>query len=135
MAEKRSHVRYPIRADINLKTEAGVSYSFKAGVANVSFRGVTIFSPEKIGLENKIVHFELMADLLKDPLTGKGIIKYVSNEEKIAGVPMFRMGLEFVDINKGTILHFLNRLQELRTTKLKRTHPVKKAGGEYLGAF
>jgi PilZ domain len=133
MAEKRSHVRYAIKADIKLKTEEGASYSFKTGVSNISFRGVRIFSQDRIELVNKVVHFELMTDLSKEPLIGKGIIRYIVKEEQKLGPPVFRMGLEFVDINKGTILHFLNKIQEMRSSKIKRAPRLKKATCAFFG--
>lgn len=135
MAEKRSHVRYAVNGSIDLKTEEGVSYSFKTGVSNISFRGATILSREKIEIENKIVHFELMIELTKEPLIGKGKIKYILKEEDKGGQPIYKMGLEFIDINKNTILFFVNRLQEIRSSRLKKIQRVQKNGNDYFGPF
>lgn len=134
MAERRSHTRYTVSADINLKTEEGVSYSFKTGVANIGFRGVTILSREKVDLENKVVHFELLADMSKDPLVGKGLIKYNIRQERNPGPAVFKMGLEFIDVNKGAVLHFINRLQDMRSSKIRKTR-LQKTGCDFYGAF
>lgn len=135
MAEKRSHIRYTVEADVNLKTEEGASYILKNGVSNISFRGATLFSPEKIELENKTVHFELITPLFKESVTGKGKIKYIIRDVNKDGSPTFKMGLEFVDIDKSTILHFVNRLQEMRSSKIKRVQRPKRPAVNYGGPF
>lgn len=135
MADKRSHIRYAVEADVNLKTEEGASYILKNGVSNISFRGATLFSPEKIELENKTVDFELVTSLSKESLSGKGKIKYIIREEKKDGHAVFKMGLEFVDINKSTILHFVNKLQEMRSSKIKKVQRAKRPAVSYGGPF
>lgn len=135
MGEKRSHIRYAVNADINLKTDDGDSYVLKSGVTNISFHGATVFSPEKLDLENKPVHFELASGLSSESLKGKGRVKYIIKEERKDGSPLYKMGLEFIDIDKSAIMHFVNRLQEMQSSKIKKTYRIKKEGVGYAGPF
>ncbi|MCK9603223.1 MAG: PilZ domain-containing protein [Candidatus Omnitrophica bacterium] len=119
MAERREYIRYDIEGHIDLKTEDGAISSFKVDVIDISFLGVSVYSKEKIDILDKIVYFELISGLLEQPLIGKGRVKYI-HEEIRNKAPVFRMGLEFIDMDKSALLHFLNITQEMLALKIRR---------------
>lgn len=136
MGEKRSHVRYLVNADVTLKTEEGASYNFKRSVTNLSFLGAGVFSKETIVTGNDIVQFELLSEVSSAPLIGRGKIKYIEKQENRGATPVYKIGLEFVDIDKTALLYFMKRLQDLRTAKMKKIQRARKAAGsESLGAY
>lgn len=136
MVERRGYRRYAIEGHISLKTEDGVPSDFKINVIDVSFLGVTIYAKERINIADKVVDFELSSGLLEQPLTGKGRIKYI-NEELKNKVTAFRMGLEFVDVDKHNLLHFLNLIQEMVSSRIRRMGRAKKGPGQadYFDAY
>lgn len=136
MSEKRSHTRYSVNADITLKTEEGVSYSFKKSVTNLSFLGAGVLSKETIVTGNDIVQFELLSKVSSTPLVGRGKIKYIEKQENGCSMPVYKIGLEFVDIDKTALLNFVKRLQDLRLAKMKKIQRARKAtGNESLAAY
>jgi hypothetical protein len=136
MVERRGYRRYAIEGHISLKTEDGTSSDFKIDVTDVSFLGVTIYAKEKINIAGKVVDFELSSGLLEQPLAGKGRIKYI-NEELKNKVTVFRMGFEFVDVDKHNLLHFLNLIQEMISSRIRSMGRVKKgpSQADYFGAY
>lgn len=133
MSEKRGYVRYTIDGNITLKTEEGGSYVLKIHVTDISFLGVSMYSPEKLDLIGKIVQFELATELSGQTMSGKGKIKYIK-EEKKGEVSVFRMGLEFIDVNKDILLEFLQLVQEKLSTRKSKTQHFRRPG-EHFGPY
>lgn len=136
MAERRGYLRYDVEGYINLKTEDGASSSFKVEVIDISFLGASVYSNERIEILDKVVYFELNSGLLEQPLTGKGRIKYI-REEPRGKTTVFRMGLEFIEVDKNNLLHFLNIIQEMLASKIRRGgRGQRKAGySDYFGGY
>jgi hypothetical protein len=92
--------------------------------------GVSIYSPEKIDILDKIVQFELTIELSGKPLVGKGKIKYIKEERK-GEASIYRMGLEFIDVDKNTLLDFLQVVQERFSVKKSKSQPFRRPGQHF----
>jgi len=110
MQEQRRYIRYNAEGSVVLKLENNISHSIPAGLANIGFLGFGIETKEKIEVGTN-VDFELITKLWDKPVIGKGKIIYV-NEIKRYDTTVFRMGIEFLDVEQETIRCIINRIQE-----------------------
>ncbi len=109
MAKGRSYIRYFVNGSVNLKSESGAVIVSDAILVNISFMGLCLEAKERIKI-GTIVQFEVLTDLLGKILVGKAVVRNIE-EVKTRGSQMFRVGIEFVDINKDDILCLLNKIQ------------------------
>lgn len=135
MSEKRSFVRYDVEGNANLNIIDVVAAGFIIEVSNISFAGLGIYSQGKMELENKLVQFELISQLQHETLSGIGRIKYIIKEDREDSLPVFRMGLEFVNIDKSVLLSLVNKFQENHCFKVKRAQRVINKGNGCTGLF
>lgn len=109
MQERRSYERFDVEGSINIKSVNGKPRLLSGRLVNIGFGGFTIYTEEKIE-GGKTIEFELILVALDQPLAGKGKITYTNALVK-EKTTLFSMGVEFIDINKGIITHFMKRLQ------------------------
>jgi len=110
MQERRQYIRYDIEGDVLIKTEGDVLSSINGNLADISFGGLSIYIPEKIP-EGSVVKFELLTKLSNKPVTGDGKILYVKEIKKYDR-SVYRVGVEFMDIDKKSIQHILTYIQQ-----------------------
>lgn len=125
MQERRDYERLTLDGNVSLKTENGNPRTFIAYLDNISFGGFAMHAQERIEVD-RIVEFELMTQLLEQPLSGKGKIRHITTPEKYRTV-IFTIGVEFIDINKDIVIYLMKRLQlkivnEIRSKK--QTKPL-----------
>jgi c-di-GMP-binding flagellar brake protein YcgR len=118
MGRQREYTRFITEATVILKLEGDVSSGIRADLVDLSFTGISVYAPERIETDSKI-NFELITKFLDKPIIGKGKIRYVQ-ETKINNTEVFKMGIEFIEIEKETILSIINRLQREITRNIKR---------------
>jgi hypothetical protein len=119
MPEQRRFIRYDTTGIVILNLLDGTSRSIDAKLIDVSFLGICVFAQEKIeaGID---VNFELKSQLWNEPIIGKGKIKYALEIEK-ANTKVFRMGVEFIDVDEKTVEYFINRVYaNIRATVQKK---------------
>jgi hypothetical protein len=109
MQERRTYERFEFVGSVNIKSQNGCPCTFSGSLINISFSGFTMYAQEKIEV-SKIVEFELMMNVLDEPLVGKGKVIYVNALAK-EKTNLFCIGIEFIDVNKGIIMHLMKRLQ------------------------
>jgi len=134
MSEKRGYTRYNINGEITLKAENGDPIVFQVSVTDISFLGVSVSLPENVdNLIDKVILFDLTTELSSQCLSGKGKIKYTKEERK--GVDLFyRIGLEFVDVDKKALLDFLQVVQERLSVRKSKNQPFRRPG-QHFGAY
>ena len=76
---------------------------------DLGFNGISVYSLEKIEIDTE-VNFELIAKLFDRPIIGKGKIRYVK-ETKINNTDVFKVGIEFITVEKEAILNIINHIQ------------------------
>ncbi|MFH0790252.1 MAG: PilZ domain-containing protein [Candidatus Omnitrophota bacterium] len=123
MRDKRNFTRFVIAGVVVIKTEEGVLETFRAYLDNVSFGGFLIYSQRSIDVD-KIVKFELVIKPLAYSLSGKGKVKYVVKTTKYKS-PFFRIGIEFVDINKDIVAYEIKRIQREIFKEKRRIEKVE----------
>lgn len=134
MSEKRGYTRYNINGEITLKAENGDPIVFQVSVTDISFLGVSIHLAENVDdLIDKVILFEFTTELSSQSLSGKGKIKY-AKEEKKEGDLFYRVGLEFVDVDKKALLYFLQAVQERLAVKKMKSQPFRRPG-QHFGAY
>lgn len=134
MSEKRGYTRYSINGEITLKAENGDPIVFQVSVTDISFLGVSIYLSENVdNLIDEVILFELTTELYSQSLSGKGKIKYAKEEKKGIDL-MYKIGLEFIDVDKESLLDFLQVVQERLSFRKSKTQPFRRPG-QHFGAY
>jgi len=134
MSEKRGYTRYSINGEITLTAENGDPIVFQVSVTDISFLGVSISLSENVdNLIDQVILFELTTELYSHPLSGKGKIKYTKEEKKGTDL-IYRIGLEFVDVDKDSLLDFLQVVQERLSVRKSKNQPFRRPG-QHFGAY
>lgn len=134
MSEKRGYTRYNVNGEITLKAENGDPIVFQVSVTDISFLGVSIYLAENVdNLIDEVILFDFTTELSSQSLSGKGKIKYAMEEKKGADL-FYRVGLEFVDVDKKVLLDFLQVVQERLSVKKSKSQPFRRPG-QHFGAY
>jgi hypothetical protein len=118
MADKRKFTRYRIEARVSFKPEKDITKSFKSQVIDISILGWSTDIEESIDL-NTVIQFDLTSYSLTRHLIGKGKITNIT-EQKTATGNIFRIGVEFIEADKQTILVFINEDQRIKRMQQSR---------------
>lgn len=125
MEEKRGYERYLITGSVNLKFENSELSILKAELVDIGFIGFSIYSRDKVEA-GQIVQFEIMPELMENSLIGKGKIKDIMQVTENE-VLVYRVGIEFIDVDKNSILKLINMNQAKivsETDKMNRQKPL-----------
>jgi len=109
MESQREYTRFTIKGSVIFKPKGNLPHSINADLFDLSFKGISVYSPEKIEIDTE-VDFELTVKLFDRPIIGRGRIRYVK-AAKINNTDVFKMGIEFIGIEKEAILSIINNLQ------------------------
>lgn len=118
-SDKRKFTRYIVNGEVFLKNENGTKYNCHFESINVSFGGLAVYSFEKLDVAGNIFEFNLITTIHNVQLQGKAKNLYFS-EEKRAGKPIYRMGFEFVDMNKDMVSFLLSSIQKANSMESRR---------------
>lgn len=125
MKEKRIHGRVDFDGRVNFKIRDGDSPVFKADLINISHNGFAIFLTQDIHIEvENIIDFEIITPRFAQPLIGSAKIRHVFKSERYKA-HLFRVGLEFIDVNKDIVLLMLKRHQVKVAEEIRRKKKVK----------
>ena len=108
MPEKRHFDRLRLDGNVHIKSENGQPLESKAFLENNSYVGFGMYSTQKF-IPESVVDFELTAQQLDRPISGKGKVCYVA-EPASERSPFYRMGVEFIDTNKDAVTYLIKRL-------------------------
>lgn len=118
MKERRKYIRYDLEGWANLKFEVegtvdikpvdASSHGIKSELRDISFGGMSVLANEKIEVGVDVL-FDLVTKFWDESIAGRGKIKYV-REIKRYETAAFRIGIEFIDINKESIQDILNQI-------------------------
>lgn len=123
MQEKRGYVRYLINGRVNLIFDNKDSTILKVDLVEIGFIGFSIYTPDKLEL-GKIVQFEIMTELMDNSLIGKGEIKDIAQVTENE-VLVYRVGIEFIDVEKNDILKLININQAKIIAETEKQHRQK----------
>ncbi|MCM8763190.1 MAG: PilZ domain-containing protein [Candidatus Omnitrophica bacterium] len=116
----RAYERFELEGRISLQIpDSVIPNIFDANVENISFGGLRMNSLQKIEVDH-IINFKLKPALFDELLSGKGKIRYVK-EEAYYKTPCYKMGVEFIEVNKDILRYIITQVQNLdNETKRKR---------------
>lgn len=133
MPDKRNYKRISYENSILLKLENDSSKVIECKLLDISFVGMSIFLKENVNVDSlvqAIVQFDSLIFKEKH-FIGKGKVVYVK-KEKFNVEDGFRIGVEFVEVDKGVVLHILNRLEaKITEEKKKQTQMPHKNPGPF----
>ncbi len=125
MREQRRYIRYELEGDVSLKIAELYTSTIKAELVDISFLGMGIYSSHKIAVDTT-VQCELITGILgSKPLTGKGTVKHVSEVKKLNNT-VFRIGIEFTEIDRENLVCLINKIQEKICEESRSTEQSKK---------
>jgi len=123
MQERRKYSRFNTKGSVILKTEDKASTSIKAELSNISFEGFSVHAAEKIEVDTN-VRFELNINLWYEPISGEGKIKYIQEIKKPD--QFFRMGVEFVKLDRKVIQHIISLIQAEICAETRRKEQFRR---------
>jgi hypothetical protein len=110
----RAYPRYATEGTVNLRVpDSFLNNLLDAGLDNISFGGFAMNSPLKINVDTDI-SFKLRSCLLDEVLPGKGRIRYI--REDGYKIVIYRMGVEFTEVNKDVLKYLITKLQHYAKT-------------------
>ena len=108
MRDQRWYIRYKIEGRVTFKPKAAKAHAVKADLLDISYRGIAAWADGNIAVGTE-VDFELTTKLWDAPISGKGEVKY-AQETKRDQKTVFRLGIEFKEIDKKTLQSVINYL-------------------------
>jgi len=102
----RRYQRYLAEGIVTLKVK---SCTMTADLKDISFTGMHVCAEKSIEPGSR-VEFEIVSSLSSASIAGEGEIKYAKKKE-IHSAKLFKMGIEFINIDENAIEHFINRIQ------------------------
>lgn len=126
MPNRRNFIRYVIEAKISFKTKADVSKIIQGRVLDISTIGWGAFFKENIDV-NTVIDFDLAANFFEPHLTGTGKIINVTQYQDPSGNG-FRIGTEFIEVDKELVLRFISESQRLLNVQRKNIATEKNPG-------
>jgi len=123
MQERRKYLRFKTAGSVLLKTGDGTPAIIKAELFNISFEGFSIYAPEKIEVGAN-VRFELNINLWYESISGEGKIKYIHETKRPD--ESFRIGVEFVKVDRKAIQHIISLIQAGICAEARRKEQFKR---------
>ncbi|MDD5044861.1 MAG: PilZ domain-containing protein [Candidatus Omnitrophica bacterium] len=113
----RVYPRYTADGSVSLKVpDNHLNGLFDANLENISFGGFAMNCVLKVNIDTDI-SFKLKSCLLNEPIQGKARIRHVREDGYKTAV--YKMGAEFVDIDKDALRYFISRLEHYSKTEQK----------------
>jgi len=123
MQERRKYLRFNTTGSVVLKTGDAAPATIKVELFNISFEGFSVYASEKIEVGTD-VRFELNINLWYEPISGEGKIKYIQETKKLD--QFFRIGVEFVKVDRKVIQHIISLIQAEICAKARRKEQFKR---------
>jgi len=118
MLEQREHVRYSIEGSANIKPEDGTAQAINTELIDICYKGIGVRANEKIET-GACVGFKLIIKQFDKPIVGTGRVKY----SKEYGAGIFRMGIEFINIDKETIGFVISHIHRKSSAGARKKPP------------
>jgi hypothetical protein len=109
MPDKRDFNRYRVDARVSFKPAGDANKTINSQIIDISTLGWSTDIPESIDL-NTIIEFDLTSYSFSQHLIGKGKVTNITEQKTPAG-NVFRIGVEFMEADKKTILAFIDEDQ------------------------
>ena len=127
MKDKRNYRRFSLENSILLKFESDPTKVIEGELLDISFVGVSIFLKESVSVDllvQTIVQFDFPSGI-EQHLIGKGRIIHVE-KQKLYAENGFRIGVEFLEVNKGVVLDIFNRLEAKIMDEIRKRSQIPR---------
>jgi len=118
MGRQGEYTRFSTEATVVLKLEGESPRSIKADLFDICFRGMGVYSAEEIEIDTE-VNFELTTRLFDRPIAGRGKVRHIM-QTYVNSIKVFKIGIEFLSIEKEAILGIINHLQREISRGIKK---------------
>lgn len=120
----RAYERFPVEGPVSLRIpDCLLNICNDSNLDNVSFGGFAMNSRQKIDVD-VIIDFKLKSPLIDEPLAGKGKVRYT--REDIVFENSYKIGVEFIAVNKELLQHLITKLQNAAAEDIKFRQRYKK---------
>jgi hypothetical protein len=127
MPDKRSYRRFSLENSIFLKFDQCSGQVIEGKLLDISFSGMSIFLKENIdpvSLVQTLVQFDVRTSV-EQRLFGRARVVQIK-QGRLYAQTGFRVGLEFVEVDKGTVLNILDRLESIIIEQIRRKNQVPR---------
>jgi len=127
MADKRNYRRFSYENNIYLKFEADPSLTLQGKLLDISFTGASIFLKESVNPQSwvqTVVQFDV-ATSVERHFIGKGRVVQVK-PHKLYAENGYRIGIEFIEVDKEVVLDILNRLESKILDEIRRRNQTPR---------
>lgn len=121
MNDKRKYQRFSFENNIFLKFENDPARTIEGRLLDISFGGLSIFSNEAVdigAIGQTSVQFGTSSSVEKQ-LVGKSKVIHVS-PHKLYMQDGFRLGLEFMEVDKKFVLNIINQLRSKVLAQIRK---------------
>lgn len=137
MINRRNYVRYIMEVKVSVKSEGDASKTMVGEVLDLSSIGWGAIFKESIAI-NTIIQFDLTSNFLDEHLEGKAKIVHVSQQRESGGKG-FRIGVEFIQADKGIVSRFISEKQRIARQEqirvLEAERKKQQSQGSDIGPF
>lgn len=123
MNDKRNHERLSVAGEVILKDETSNSIIAEGFLDNISYSGALIFLRKEIE-QGREVLAEFKISFLTTSIDIKSRIKYIKQSLKYK-YPVFRVGLEFSEADKGKVEYIIKRIHAQAAEKKRSQINIK----------
>ncbi|MDD5348496.1 MAG: PilZ domain-containing protein [Candidatus Omnitrophica bacterium] len=127
MQDQRQYLRFNIEGVVAITVKDAPERSVSCSLVDISFKGIgcvfNVATQEQLK-ENLAVRLELTTPFREGAICGEGVIRYVTPMQR-RGQAMFRIGIEFGDINAAAIQEILARIQQQIRVQSRTTRIVQ----------
>jgi len=117
----RRYQRYLAEGSVVLE---GKSCSITADLVDISFTGMHVCAEKSIEPGSR-VKFEIVSNLSSVTIAGEGEVKY-AKKKATHDAKLFKMGIEFINVNESAIEHLINRIQRAIATEKRKKKAKSK---------
>jgi hypothetical protein len=119
MYKPRDYSRYPAEGKVVITGETEPSFSLNGDLLEISSQGFAMIGNSSVE-PGKTVRFEITSSVTAAAFSGKAIVRGVREINQKSGIT-YRIGAQFVEVNKDLIVSLLDRLTSNTSRKIRGT--------------
>ncbi|MCM8769726.1 MAG: PilZ domain-containing protein [Candidatus Omnitrophica bacterium] len=120
----RAYERFQVQGHLSLKVpDTFPAILGDATLDNISFGGFAMNSRQRIEADT-VIDFKLKPDPVDAPLVGRGKVRYAKAD--ILNQHNYKIGVEFMQVNKEMLQHLITKLQNMVAEDIKNSQRRKK---------
>jgi c-di-GMP-binding flagellar brake protein YcgR len=110
MLEHRLFTRFVVPGEVLIQLQGATIETVRAELVDISFKGAGAYSAKMIAVDTR-VRFFISSKSFEKHIRGEGRIRY-AHAHRRKDVDVYRLGIEFVDVDSELVRDILTRLSE-----------------------